>query len=418
MAAEVLSGAPDRLAPVTRVVSFFTGAGGLDLGLAEAGLAPEVTVEVEPTFCKTLELNLGGKTKIRNMDVETLRGKALTKAVGAAPVDLVVGGPPCQSFSTGGGRAALNDPRGNLIFEFLRVVGELQPRAFVLENVANLITAAVRHRPISQRPGARWNLSSYTANGEGLEPDELSGSAVNYLLGVLQEQLGYAISLGILNAAEHGAPQRRHRLVIVGARDGKAPQLPLPTHGPTASLPYATVRDAIWDLQDSPGPGPAYTDATRRVFDLVPEGGNWRSLPIDVARAALGERSFAAGGGKTGFFRRLAWDQPSPTITGKSNRKGSALCHPSVTRPLSLRECARLQGFPDAWTFAGSFAEQALQVGNAVPVALGEAIGRTMAEFLGGSGAVETREVTEMLDEATKVLRATARNNRPRRVPA
>jgi DNA (cytosine-5)-methyltransferase 1 len=401
-----------------RVLSFFTGAGGLDLGMTQAGLEPDVAVELAPVFCRTLRDNLGKQVRVLEADVSALNLKDL--AVGKGEVDLMIGGPPCQSFSTGGGRAGLSDPRGNLIFEYMALIGRVRPKAFVLENVANLITAAVRHRPIAERPGKRWNLSSYsTANAsdpEGnfppLASDELSGSAVRYLMDTLEETLGYTVSVGVLDAAEYGAPQHRMRFVMVGGRDGKAPTLPAPTHGPRGSRPFATVRDAIWALQEDPGPGSAYTDPVRAVFDQVPEGGNWRSLPPDVARAALGERSYAAGGGKTGFYRRLSWDRPAPTITGRPNRKGSALCHPTASRPLSVKECARIQGFPDTWRIAGSVGDQYLQIGNAVPVALGTAIGRTMTEFLNGSSAIETRDVDEMIRDATNALRATARNKR------
>ena len=389
---------------MSRVLSFFTGAGGLDLGLDQAGLTPEVAVELVPVFCQTLRRSMRGETRVIEGDIGQLQLEDLGLGRHADDVDLMVGGPPCQSFSTGGGRAGLGDPRGNLIFQYVRLIAAVRPRAFVLENVANLITAAIRHRPIAERPGKRWNLSSYsTANlvdpsgdFDPLQPEEMSGSAVRYLMDVLQERLGYAISVGVLNAADFGAPQQRMRLVIIGGRDGKAPALPTPTHGPHGRRPYATVRDAIWDLRAKLGPGSMYTEPVRKVFEQVPEGGNWRSLPPDVARAALGERSYAAGGGKTGFYRRLAWDAPSPTITGRANRKGSSLCHPSVTRPLSVRECSRLQGFPDDWGFAGSAAAQYLQIGNAVPVALGHAVGRTMVDFLNGSSEVETRDVENM----------------------
>ena len=128
----------------------------------------------------------------------------------------------------------------------------------------------------------------------------------------------------------------------------------------------------------------------------------------------MGERSYAAGGGKTGFFRRLAWDAPSPTITGKANRKGSAMCHPSQTRPLSARECARLQGFPDAWQFAGGLHHQYLQIGNAVPVALGAAIGRMLASDVPGEAPVHD----DLLDLAVRTLRATARNKVGRKAAA
>jgi DNA (cytosine-5)-methyltransferase 1 len=404
---------------MARIWSFFTGAGGLDLGMESVGLKPELAVEIDPTCCATLATNHSNLRVLRN-DVTQLGQRDLRQAGGSDDVDLMVGGPPCQSFSTGGGRAALNDPRGNLIFEYLRIIDEIRPRAFVLENVANLITAAINHRPINKRPGNRWNLSSYSVNNEPssgplgkgepapLGPDELSGSAIAYLLDVLKEKLEYSISLAILNAADFGAPQRRLRLLIVGSRDAKAPAFPSPTHGPGAPVPYATVRDAIWDLRGNPGPGSAYTDGVRTVFDLVPEGRNWRSLPPEIARSAMGERSYVAGGGKMGFFRRLAWDEPSPTITGRSNRKGSALCHPVESRPLSVHECARLQGFPDGWHFAGSAAARYQQVGNAVPVALGGAVGRMMTQHLDGSGDVETRTVDAMLSEATTRLRSSA----------
>lgn len=408
---------------MARVWSLFTGAGGLDLGLEMAGLAPELAVELDSACCETLTTNRQ-QLRVLRKDVSQLTAADLHEVCGSAEVDLLVGGPPCQPFSTGGGRAGLGDPRGNLIFAYARLIHEVRPRAFVLENVANLITAALSHRPIEKRPGKRWNLASYastdsklltSANDDGnlpLTPDELSGSAISYLLDVLRERLDYSISLAVLNSADYGAPQRRMRLLIVGDRDGKAPSFPQPTHGGDQASPYATVRDAIWDLRANPGPGSAYTDPVRQIFDLVPEGKNWRSLPPDVARVAMGERSYTAGGGKVGFFRRLAWDEPAPTITGRSNRKGSALCHPEQSRPLSVRECARLQGFADDWTFTGSAASQYLQVGNAVPVALGAAVGHMMAQHLEGSGAVEMRTVEVMLQEATKRLRAAARNKR------
>lgn len=405
-----------------RVWSMFTGAGGLDLGLAEVGVVPELAVELVPVFCRTLEMNLD-KTRVVRADIKNVFGAQLFDMMGPGEVDLMVGGPPCQSFSTGGGRAGLRDPRGNLIFEYLRLVREVQPRAFVLENVANLVTAALRHRPIADRPGRNWNLAAYsspqkpprtTLPGDFAEPmewEELSGSAIVYLIEQLFSVLDYRISFGILDAADFGAAQHRLRFVMIGVRDGKAPALPQPTHG-EGLRPLRVLKDVIGDLETNPGPGSEYTPTVKRVFDLVPEGGNWRSLPVDVARAAMGERSFAAGGGKTGFYRRLAWDRPAPTITGRSNRKGSAMCHPSQSRPLSVRECARVQGFPDTWSMAGSVSDQYMQIGNAVPVALGAAVARTVVENLDGGGDVETRDVPELIASAAARLRASARNKR------
>ncbi|RAX15982.1 DNA (cytosine-5-)-methyltransferase [Pseudarthrobacter sp. AG30] len=407
-----------------RVISLFSGAGGLDLGLTRWGLEPELVAEIDPLFCRTLQANLTSGTKILNEDVSKLHASDLDVTAYGREVDLLVGGPPCQSFSTGGGRAGLSDPRGNLIFEFIRLINEVRPKVFVLENVANLITAALSHRPIAERPGQRWNLASYASSSQSIDPgvepmrsEEMSGSAIKYLLEVIQEELNYDISLGVLNSAEHGAPQKRLRLVIIGARDGKAPMLPIATHGEDA-LPYRTVRDAIWDLRNNAGPGSEYSERLRGYFDLVPEGGNWRSLPTEVAAEAMGQKSLLAGGGKTGFFRRLAWDAPSPTITGKANRKGSAMCHPEFSRPITVRECARLQGFPDTWHFEGGVGSQYTQIGNAVPVELGAAVGKAVTEYLSGSGAVESRSLETMLADASSTLRQAARNKVARKVAA
>lgn len=406
------------------VWSFFTGAMGLDLGLEQHGFKPSLAVELDPVICRTIASNRPGH-RVAQANVGSLDARALRALGGADDVDLMVGGPPCQSFCPGGKRSALSDPRGNLIFEYLRLVGEVRPRRFVLENVAGLISAAIRHRPITQRPGRSWNLASYSRPGQQvlpapgeplpLEPDEQSGSAIRLLLETAVAELGYHVEFGVLDASRFGAAQRRYRFVLVGDRDAPAPPLPEPTHGFEDGLePGRTVRDAIEDLADDPGPGSRYTADVQAVFDLVPEGGNWRSLPRDVAERAMGERSYRAGGGKTGFFRRLAWDQPSPTITGKANRKGSAMCHPASTRPLSVRECARLQGFPDDWSFVGSMHQQYLQIGNAVPTALGAAVG----QMLISSPRETSCSHDDLLARATEVVRASARNRQARALAA
>jgi DNA (cytosine-5)-methyltransferase 1 len=405
------------------VWSFFSGAMGLDLGLEEAGWQPSLAVEIEPTFCDTIAVNRP-EIRIINSDVAALSGDKLAAVTGTSDVDLMVGGPPCQSFCTGGNRTALSDPRGNAIFEYLRLVSEVRPRMFVLENVANLVTAAIKHRPIADRPGQSWNLSSYTVAAEQLglidpiegEPlplteDEMSGSAIRLLLTTVIAELGYQVNFTILDSSDFGAPQRRLRFVMIGARDETPPDFIEPTHG-IADRPFATVRDAIGDLVDNPGPGSLYIAETKGYFDLVPQGGNWRDLPPDVAMEAMGERSFKAGGGKTGFFRRLHWERQSPTVTGKANRKGSAMCHPSQSRPLSVHECARLQGFPDDWIISGGVAHQYTQIGNAVPVALGKAIGLTLQQT---SEPKRQIDHAEMLGKAVERLRASARNTKARK---
>jgi DNA (cytosine-5)-methyltransferase 1 len=400
------------------VWSFFSGAMGLDLGLESAGWAPSLAVEIEPIFCRTIERNRPDIQVIQS-DVAALSGDKLELLTGRRAVDLMVGGPPCQSFCPGGNRAALSDPRGNAIFEYIRLVSEVRPKMFVLENVANLVTAAIKHRPISERPGMSWNLASYSvaqqtlfeaADGEPLPltEDELSGSAIRYLLSTVVAQLGYQVRFAVLDAADYGAPQRRLRFVMVGVREGLPPEFIPPTHG-IDTQPFVSVRNAIGDLVGSPGPGSQYTEETRGYFDQVPQGGTWRDLPREVAARAMGEKSLKAGGGKTGFFRRLHWDRLAPTVTGKPNRKGSAMCHPSESRPLSVHECARLQGFPDDWYIIGSVANQYTQIGNAVPVALGKAIGASLTQ---PASVTEKMDHDVMLDGAIKRLRASARNNR------
>lgn len=265
--------------------SFFSGAMGLDLGLAQAGLEVTFANEIDKACCETIRKNKP-KITLAQDSIATLTGakiRSIRKFKG--DVELMVGGPPCQSFSSGGKRSALSDPRGNLIYEYLRLIGEVRPKYFVLENVANLTTAALSHRPIAQRPGKHWSLKTYdkkwqTGDGlnEALNEDELSGSAVRQILKDARG-LGYHLTFGILDAADYGSPQHRLRFVMIGARDAPPPMLPLPTHGPQVGVPYATVRDAIWALRRYPGAGSQYTPEVLRYFALVPEGKNWRALP-------------------------------------------------------------------------------------------------------------------------------------------
>jgi DNA (cytosine-5)-methyltransferase 1 len=247
-----------------------------------------------------------------------------------------------------------------------------------------------------------------------MKPEELSGSVIRQIVADVHE-LGYTINFAVLDSADYGAAQHRLRLIMLGAREGAAPDVPSPEHGDTSQgrPPLRTVRDAIYDLREQPGAHSHYTPEVARFFKLIPPGGNWRRLPPELQREALGHASFAAGGGKTGFFRRLAWDAPAPTITGRANRKGSAMCHPEFTRPLSVRECARLQGFPDDWKFHGSMSDQYMQVGNAVPLHLGTAVGREiLARDRSGKPKSREGDLDAMLTNAVTRLRAAARNKR------
>lgn len=406
------------------VISLFSGAMGLDLGLERAGVPTTLAIEIDDICCATIRKNRPGHDVWR-ADIADLDGKTILGRLKAPrEVFSMVGGPPCQSFSPGGKRAALSDPRGNLIYVYLKLITEIRPRFFVLENVANIVTAALSHRPIAERPGKHWNLSSYNGktqkhddNAAPMAPEELSGSAIRQIIRDVTG-LGYHIRFSVVDSADYGAPQHRLRFIMLGACEGEAPALPAASHG-DASLeqaPEQTVRDAIYDLRGAPGPHSVYTPEVARFFALVPPGGNWRHLPKDLQRDALGDAAHAAGGGKTGFYRRLAWDAPSPTITGRANRKGSALCHPEAIRPLSVRECARLQGFPDDWTFCGSMNRQYSQIGNAVPVPLGTAIGEAILAASNGHKPDQGPfDLEHALNVAVSRLRASARNKKPKK---
>ena len=389
---------------------------GLDLGIEAAGLHPTLANEMDSRFCETIRMNRPSLDLVED-DIANLTDRGLRRRRRFDDeVYLMVGGPPCQSFSSGGKRAALNDPRGNVIYEYFRLISEVEPRYFVLENVANITTAALRHRPIAKRPGKQWSLKQYDGSLnrriDGIEPlaeEEMSGSALKQIARDARS-LGYCIAFSVVDAADYGTPQHRLRFVMLGSKGHPPPAMPAASHG-DGRKGFATVRDAIWSMQDDPGPHSSYTDPVRRYFDLVPEGGNWRSLPANLQEEALGG-SYNAGGGKTGFYRRLAWDRPAPTVIGRANRKGSALCHPSASRPISVREAAALQGFPPGWKISGAMNAQYMQIGNAVPVRLGAAIGRAILshEETRSNERERQPDIEKMIATAVARLRASARN--------
>lgn len=251
-----------------------------------------------------------------------------------------------------------------------------------MENVRGLLSAAIRHRPIKER-------------GKGAppyEPDELPGSAFQVILAEF-DRLGYSYVYGLLNAADYGVPQVRERVIIIGSRDHEPIALPQPTHHKDGlHLPrWRTVREA-WDGLDDPSPEyPPYPESRLRFLRPVPEGGNWRDLPPELWPEAMGG-AFTSGGGKVGFYRRLAWDKPAPTVTTSPAQKATDMCHPSELRPISVREAARLQGFPDNWLFCGSMADRYRQIGNAVPVGLGKAIGESIVATMRGESRTTIRQ--------------------------
>lgn len=384
-----------------KVISLFSGGMGLDIGLESTGRFQVVAcVEKVPAFCETIRANLSAgrlhkDLKLFEGDISVLDPAEVMKAVGIKPgeLDLLVGGPPCQSFSTAGKRGTVQDPRGTLLWQYLRFVDALRPKFFLMENVRGLLSAALRHRPIANRP---------EKGGAPLEPDEEPGSVVRMFAEDLQKiaQSPYHMDCFEVNAVNYGAPQLRERALFIGNRFSLPVNFPDPTHGPKLAsrevqpqqdlfepqrqnelLPWRTLGDAIRDMREKSPVLMDFSERKKRYLSMVPPGSNWRSLSIEDQKASMG-RAWLAKGGRSGWWRKLTFDLPCPTLVTMPNHAGTSLCHPSELRALSLKEYARIQEFPDEWEFKGTPVEQYAQVGNAVPTRLGKVAGMTIADQL------------------------------------
>lgn len=352
------------------VISLFSGAMGLDLGLEQAGFEVVLAVECDSQAVATIKANRPDLPVI-NKKIEDVSTDEMLKAAGLKPGGsfIVSGGPSCQSFSTAGSRRSLGDPRGGLFRHFVRVVQEAQPKFFLMENVKGMLSAAIKHRPLNQRgPGF-----------PELHPEEELGSAFRVIVEELR-RLNYYISFDVLNAANFGTPQCRERILFLGSREGKRVEMPKQSHAENPLIgmqPWNTLRSAIGRFTDPNPDGFKLKESDLYYLDLIPEGGNWRDLPNDLQEKALGG-AYHSWGGRSGFYRRLNWDRPSPALPTTPDAKATMLCHPSELRPLSIREYARIQQFPDHWKFQGSTASRYRQIGNAVPVGLGRALGEAI----------------------------------------
>lgn len=379
------------------VISLFSGGMGLDLGLERTGRFRVVAaVEKEPAFCDTIRANhragrLDSGLRVFEGDIGSITPEQVMQATGLKPgeVDVLAGGPPCQSFSTAGSRGTVQDPRGTLLWQYLRFVEVLQPRFFLMENVRGLLSAALRHRPIAQRPDK---------GGPPLELDEEPGSVIRLFASDLQNLRGSAYHMDCfeVNAVNYGAPQLRERAIFIGNRFDAVVNFPNPTHGPPANgdspqptlfegsdelTPWATLGEAISDLHEAEPELMDFSPRKKSFLSLIPPGGNWRSLPIDIQKKSMGKAWFAKGG-RSGWWRRLSLDLPCPTLVTMPNHASTSLCHPNAVRALTLREYARIQEFPDDWEFCGKTPERYAQIGNAVPVRLGIVAGDVIATEL------------------------------------
>lgn len=354
-----------------KAISLFSGAQGLDIGLSMAGIDIVLGQDIESSCVQTMAAN-GHKClrgDIRGIKTETLLMHA--DMVCGEPF-LVCGGPPCQPFSTAGKRLGINDPRGSLFVDFVRIIDEMRPRFFIMENVKGLLSAKLKN-----------------TNGE------FTGTRVLDIILEAFEKLHYRTVYGILDAVNYGVPQFRERFVLIGSRDNENIFLPVPTHfqiHQNACNRWVTLSQIIKDLEDSPGDCESFSENRLKYLRLVPEGGNWRDLPPDILQDAMGG-AYASGGGKVGFYRRLSYSQPSPTIVTSPVQKATMMCHPTRDRPLSVAEYARIQQFPDSWIIAGTMQERYKQIGNAVPVGLAHAIGDAIVAVASGMSEVKVKRV-------------------------
>lgn len=321
-------------------IDLFAGGGGTALGFHNAGLKHVYLNELDRDAATTLVHNSethGLGWNVDNRDVCEVDFSAMQ-------AEVIQAGFPCQAFSYAGKSRGFEDTRGTLFFEFARAIRDVQPKIAIGENVRGL----VKHD---------------------------GGRTLATMLETL-DQLGYRVRYRVLRSQYLDVPQKRERLIMFAVRR----DLDLPFIFPRERDYFITLREALRDCPASPGQ--EYPERKRRVMEQVPPGGYWRDLPEEVQKEYMGG-SYYLTGGRTGMARRLSWDEPSLTLTCAPAQKQTERCHPEETRPLTVREYARIQTFPDDWEFCGSMAHQYKQIGNAVPVNLGYHVGRCVLAALG-----------------------------------
>lgn len=324
-------------------IELFAGGGGLALGMEQAGFHHVMLNEFDHHACDTLRLNRPHwnviEDDLHNVDFTQYKGK----------VDFLSGGFPCQAFSYAGKQGGFEDARGTLFFEMARAIKECQPLVFMGENVKGL-----------------------TSHDDGRTFQVIKNTIA---------ELGYTlVEPRVLKAIMYKVPQKRERIILVAIRNDIADKVTFRYPEPYKRV--VTLRDTFFagDLFETDVPksdGQVYPQRKQEIMSMVPEGGDWRNLPEEIQKEYM-KGSFYLGGGKTGMARRLALDEPSLTLTCAPAMKQTERCHPTETRPLTVREYARIQTFPDDWQFAGKRDAQYKQIGNAVPVNLAAAIGRSL----------------------------------------
>ncbi len=330
-----------------KLIELFAGAGGLAIGMEKAGFKSILLNEIDKHACNTLRENRP-KWNVVEGDVSNINFTEYKNKV-----DVLSGGFPCQSFSYAGKKLGFEDVRGTLFFEFARAVKESNPKVILGENVRGL-----------------------------LKHDD--GKTLGAIKNIINE-LGYKlVEPRVLKAVFYQVPQKRERLLLVAIRKDLAKKVEFLWPSPYKRIMVvkdALKKGALYSTNVPKSDGQKYPKRKTEILSLVPQGGYWRDLPDKIQREYM-KKSYFLGGGKTGMARRLSWDEPSLTLTCAPAQKQTERCHPKETRPLTVREYARIQTFPDEWKFSGPLTSQYKQIGNAVPVNLSHAIGRSLVRLL------------------------------------
>ncbi len=335
-----------------RTVSLFSGGGGLDLGFKQAGYNIVWAIDNARDAVETYRANIGHH--IICADINSIPLPDIPEC------DIIIGGPPCQSFSLAGNRHT-EDSRGQLVWTYLNIIKEKQPKLFLFENVIGILSAR--------------------------------NSKKEKIIDLLMAQfsaIGYNLSFKIVNAAEYGVPQLRHRAIIIGSRKGKV-EFPPPTHNADGSCGlhrYVCVSEAIGDLpQPTKGSPidhepPAMSELDRYIAAHVKPGGNYMDIPADVKSERI--RRLQREGGHTTCYGRMRPDRPAYTINTYFNRPNVGCnIHYSQDRLITVREALRLQSFPDSYHIvARSKQAKNLIVGNAVPPLLAYALAQNLKKYL------------------------------------
>lgn len=331
-----------------KAIELFAGAGGLALGLERAGFDTIGLIEFDKDASDTLKLNRPNWRVIHD-DIANISCLDLEEyfSIPKGELDVLSGGAPCQAFSYAGKRLGLEDARGTLFYHYASFLQKLQPKMFLFENVRGLLT-----------------------HDKGRTYATITR---------IFEEAGYSIQKKVLNAWDYGNPQKRERLITIGIRNDLLGKIIYRFPEPHEYKPV--LRDILLDCPD--GPGVAYGENKRKIFELVPPGGYWRDIDPEIAKKYM-KSCWNMEGGRTGILRRMSLDEPSLAVLTSPSQKQTERCHPLEERPFTVRENARCQSFPDEWEFCGNIHSQYKQVGNAVPVNLAYDIAKEIYKSLEG----------------------------------